>query len=331
MEKEGREDEKAVPKRAAVRNAEKDRVSTCSFADRIARASIAEYELRRGDVEYDQTVLAAFLLHSAEDNSIAVVSMGVGTKVLSHDLLKEDAMGLRVRDWCVRFSPCSCSCSCSCSSCLLSLPRPPLCPGIPTEQDVKLFKSLQHRLTYSAISHAEVLARRSLLRVLYADLHRILVRGEAKGLVLERGAEPSRCCLISGKTLHLYTSSQPCGNATLKRWAKGSKERFDESLQGWVSQKHQRMQVHARGEGQVALLVKCSRPAATPASTAGATCDREGTIAPGTCEPGSGGGDAMSCSDKIAKWSCIGIQVRLVFNPTLARPWMRCSPSVCVF
>ncbi len=46
---------------SSVRSAEKNRVSTCEFADRVARTSIAEYEKRRGKIDFNgfQTVLAA--------------------------------------------------------------------------------------------------------------------------------------------------------------------------------------------------------------------------------------------------------------------------------
>ena len=44
---------------------------------------------------------------------------------------------------------------------------------------------------------------------------------------------------------------------------------------------HTRMQIQARGEGQVALLVKCNGGGMGAVGESSATCDREGTIAPG--------------------------------------------------
>jgi len=119
----------------------------------------------------------------------------------------------------------------------------------------------------------------------------------------------------------LYTSSMPCGNACLKRWAKGKKEAFrqDLGLSGMPLEPHPPLQVMARKDGQVALLVKGShgrtrssashrrpggdarggglsaepwlRTETRPASpgpaepsfdTKTVTCHRDGTVAPGT-------------------------------------------------
>jgi hypothetical protein len=81
--------------------------------------------------------------------------------------------------------------------------------------------------------------------------------------------------LREGVTLHLYTSSQPCGNASLKRWAKGGRETFRSEVPAsrWAQDEHARLLVHARHEGQVpagaltqrrrslcAMPVYCNRP-----------------------------------------------------------------------
>lgn len=56
-------------------------------------------------------------------------------------------------------------------------------------------------------SHAEILARRSLLRWLYAQLELCLLGGEATGRsVLERGPT-GKCRLRECYALHLYTST----------------------------------------------------------------------------------------------------------------------------
>jgi double-stranded RNA-specific adenosine deaminase len=41
----------------------------------------------------------------------------------------------------------------------------------------------------------------------------------APGLIFQRHGD-GQVSLKPGVTLHMYTSSQPCGNASLKRWAK---------------------------------------------------------------------------------------------------------------
>lgn len=81
----------------SIRHAEKNRKSSCSFADRVAHLAIDEY--RRycpADVHYQQTVLSAFLveIRSEEQNKypcnqlnsdLFVVAFGVGTKVPGYE------------------------------------------------------------------------------------------------------------------------------------------------------------------------------------------------------------------------------------------------------
>ena len=95
---------------SGVRSAESSRISSCSFADRVAELSISAFKRNcPSDLQdaYKQTVLAAFLIQrndiggEQEQNlgddtqsasnavgdrscSLEVVSFGVGTKVLSH-------------------------------------------------------------------------------------------------------------------------------------------------------------------------------------------------------------------------------------------------------
>jgi hypothetical protein len=60
-------------------------------------------------------------------------------------------------------------------------------------------------------------------------------------------------------TLHLYCSAMPCGNATIKRWAKGRTEAFHDVPPSCVPAelyRHTRITVHAKSEGQVQPLVK---------------------------------------------------------------------------
>lgn len=84
----------------AIRSAEKQRTSTCPFADRIANLSITEYKRRRGISTFDgvQTVLAAILVHDSASNDLRVLSFGVGTKILSSSIASSDHSGHRIRD-----------------------------------------------------------------------------------------------------------------------------------------------------------------------------------------------------------------------------------------
>ena len=60
-------------------------------------------------------------------------------------------------------------------------------------------------------THAEVVARRSLMRFLYAQLN-LVVAGQADSSVLER-ANSGKYKLKPGVSFHMYVSTAPCGDA----------------------------------------------------------------------------------------------------------------------
>ena len=161
----------AAPPPKSVRNAEKDRTSTCLFADRVACCAIEAFERlsSAAGLAYRQTVVAAVVcVDRREDDSeptFLAVSLGSGTKFLRAAQIRSDEAGARVRD-----------------------------------------------------CHAEVLARRGFQRYLCAQLAACL-RGEASVLLPPEQAG-GRFALAPGVSFHLYSSSQPCGNASAKRWAK---------------------------------------------------------------------------------------------------------------
>ena len=202
------------------------RTSSCVFADNIAKASIAAYNAALASVPEParsdafgggrQTVLAAVVARDERLDALRVVSLGAGTKFMSAVDIEADAeAGARVRD-----------------------------------------------------SHAEVLARRGLKRFLYAQLaaeagrsHREpspvatgrkrtreredpasftapatepgsrSARDDASQTwsVLERAGERYR--VRPSVTFHLYTSSAPCGNATVKRDRKSTRLNSSHSQQ----------------------------------------------------------------------------------------------------
>jgi hypothetical protein len=86
---------------SSVRSAEKDRESSCLFADRVAKLSISTFQSvcpRDLQESYRQTVLATFVIQrvnvdqddgslivpNTSADTLRVVSLGVGTKVLPH-------------------------------------------------------------------------------------------------------------------------------------------------------------------------------------------------------------------------------------------------------
>jgi len=68
--------------------------------------------------------------------------------------------------------------------------------------------------------HAEVLARRAFMRFLHLDAARCL--SGKRGVALGLKAGSTSCLRVrDGVTFHFYSSSVPCGNACIRRRAKG--------------------------------------------------------------------------------------------------------------
>ena len=199
-----------APTSAAYRYAEKDRVSTCSFADRVAQCALETYRRHTAaaGVDYKQTVVAAVVAVFQRDHGPArflTVSLGVGTKFLRAEQIAADGAGACVRD-----------------------------------------------------CHAEVLARRGFHRYLLLQLLGSL-RGEPSVCRLP-AAPGGRFRLADGLSFHLYSSSQPCGNASIKRWSKSCcGERHPKLPESELPpSRHPRLLApkHARLEGMLALSVK---------------------------------------------------------------------------
>jgi len=368
----------------SIRHAEKRRVGTCAFANRIARISLnayaqcvpASYREAHSHGTCVATIIAHFCHHGERSSNakdaapssttgecrMQVMGLGVGTKFLSHALLKceeEDAengrasYGERIRD-----------------------------------------------------CHAEVLARRAFLRQLLLEMTATHNENNINNAnndnltyipILERVVEcgeqkKHRCRLKDGITIHFYTSSAPCGNATIKKFVKLEKEIFDTSLgpDEWPTMStrqqqtyiHEPIAAHSLRLGQFALLVKRDGSAALSTSCLNVRPDNEGvhennqnnnknnsndnetppylqsamktkssktwpcniddTWCPPSCSiPNYNKGTIHSCSDKLCRWNCLGLQGSLLMSVlekpiymatlTVGRKFSRatCQRAVC--
>ena len=266
------------PRPPAVRSAEKDRKSTCAFADRVAQCAIEAFDrlCAAAGVEYRQTVCAAIIAvdRRAGGATFSVVALGVGTKFLRAAQISADGgAGRVVRD-----------------------------------------------------CHAEVLARRAFKRFLCAELRRCVESGGG-GLLEPPSDSGGRFGVADGVTFHLYSSSQPCGNASVRRWAKSGAGAVHAELADTElpPAPHARLlaPAHARKQGMLALSVKREPRDGSGGGGENAAEDGGGddavVCASGTSALASGEGVVLSCSDKIARWNALGAQGALLahFLPPL--------------
>lgn len=274
-------DDPTKPK--GVRHVEKRRTSTCAFADRIAKISLDRYHQTVPEsMRPNPTCLATIVTHDSRDDKLEVLSMGVGTKFLKESTLQEEVRG----------------------ECYGHLVRD---------------------------AHAEVLARRSFRREITIRLLRTLLDEDDnnKQSIFYRSND-GKFTIQPEITFHMYTSSAPCGNATLKKFAKMTKEKFREDLgpNEWPTTDHPPIQGHSIRLGQFALLVKKDNSISNnkeggddsaqksskdlPKGKSWPANESGDWAPPGTSIVGMDKGSIHTCSDKICRWNCTGLQGSLL-------------------
>eukprot|EP01040_Poterioochromonas_malhamensis_P004221 gene4221-4521_t len=264
------------------RSAEKKRkFASHPVADLIAQLSVDAFrntcptELQ---MSLKQTVLATIVMEvvtDTADSNFSVVSFGVGTKVVSKEIIES------------------------------------------------------HRTSSSANSivrdlHAEILAKRGFQRFLYQELEKFMSSTSSSSncfdvvqSIFEQSERANNLKIKDNIKFHLYTSSQPCGNACIKRWAKNDNKK--DPLTAF--QPHSRIYVTAAVEGQIAVLTKIhsslrenNQKSKFESVEDALLTDGIRIFPPATAPVYTGLGNVMTCSDKIAKWNVLGLQGALLTN-----------------
>jgi len=296
-------DSQSMPRKNTLRSAEKHRESTCRFADLVAIASIRHYEKHAPEkivtiFRGQQTVLATFLIFDESKIDMLEINPEMENDVYHYENpnfpLQVVAFGLGTKYM--------------------------------NKKDIKADTAKRKVRD----SHAEILARRALCRFLLTEMEN--EKSNSFSPFVEKSAT-GKFRLKPHLKLILYTSSAPCGNSVLKRWAKGRRESYDASYDNtpfkYPSWTHEKIHVQSLEQGQIAPLVKKEDPSGVEAemssdrkteivmaTLATKNSDRRHgpRIAPGTAQPDTGFGCILSCSDKIAYWNLLGVQGKMLMN-----------------
>ncbi|XP_037390588.1 double-stranded RNA-specific editase 1a isoform X2 [Pygocentrus nattereri] len=140
--------------------------------------------------------------------------------------------------------------------------------------------------------HAEIIARRSLIRYLYSQLEYFLSNPEDHARSIFRLCEPCGYQLKEGVQFHLYISTSPCGDA-----------RIFSPHEAAVDDQGDR-HPNRKARGQLRTKIE-SGEGTIPVRTSNTIQTWDGVLQ----------GErllTMSCSDKIARWNVVGVQGSLM-------------------
>ncbi|CEG01592.1 Adenosine deaminase/editase [Ostreococcus tauri] len=157
--------------------------------------------------------------------------------------------------------------------------------------------------------HAEVMARRGFKRFVLEDAAHAAAGG-LDGKMFEVNEEKT-VKQRNGVSLHLYVSSAPCGNACVRRWAKGKRPRRREELgtSKTPSESHEKLSRSAVDSGQVGLCVKVIKTSKDEVVDAHlARMIEKGELAVGTAPACGLSDESLTCSDKLCVWNIVGYQ-----------------------
>ncbi len=132
-------------------------------------------------------------------------------------------------------------------------------------------------------SHAEIIAKRSLVRLLIHDAQKCLAND--KSLCLDNDGK-NKVKLKEGHKIHFYTSHPPCGDATIAPMEESESKAKKPRLDVDIHRTGAKSGLDVKGQGQDFHVVGAVR------------------TKPGRGEPTL----SLSCSDKLAKWCQVGLQ-----------------------
>jgi len=179
-------------------------------------------------------------------------------------------------------------------------------------------------------SHAEVIARRALVRWMHEEIFKASTASSPKTSVFVRDACTKMFKLKGNVKLHFFISQPPCGDAAVFRVVKKEKEKEEEEEE---EEEEEILQKDTKGRGL--KRVKRGHPGVTGAKIVALSDNKEDVATyninaefgvseqeTNRCRIKPGRGDltsSMSCSDKIAKWIMLGLQGTLL-SPVISHP-----------